>query len=175
MYIALAALPSVDQVMMTRERGLRLLHADVDGRRHVVAVLYPVAEVVVPVDDGRIARPLRARTNDTACDVANAFGMTLIHGVYNPGRPGGRPMAARNRRLPDQVSLVRERDLTAATMGVDVAHARRLMAEATGVALPTGIALLTGAPLNIESLTFPLVDAETREYERLYGSEDLPY
>lgn len=175
LYIALAALPSVDRVMISCEHGLRFLRVAVDNRHHVVAVLYRVAEVVVPVDDGRIARPLHALTNDAVCDVARAFGMTLIHGVYNPGRPGGVPMAARNRRLPDQLSLVRERNLTAATMGVDVAHARRLMAEAAGMVVPTGVALLSGAPLDIKTLTFPLIDAETREYERLYGREDLPF
>lgn len=165
---ALKVLPCVRRVVVTCDGKQHLLNVDVHGRRVLAAAVYPTARVVVPLSRTAASGDLGEILNDAVCGVANAYELTILHGVDEL-----------DWNLPDEAWLIRERTLTAATMPLGQAHAQRLLAELAGTRLPTGVALLTGAPLQRSTLDFPLRNAESRERKRLQAivgrAESLKY
>lgn len=152
----LKALPCVSRVMVNRDHKVCYVNVDVDGRRVLAAAVYPAARVVVPLSRTAAGGDLGEILNDAVCGVANAYELTILHGVDEL-----------DWNLPDEVWLIRERALTAATMPLELAQVQRQLAEQAGTRLPTGVALLTGAPLDRNTLDFPLGRAEARERECL--------
>lgn len=166
---ALKAVPGVREVMVQQsdDQALHYLFVDPGGRSVLAAALYTSVPVVVP-----LAARSRRSLNNAVCGVAAVHGLSILHGVQaRAGRHGQYPL---DRTLPHGPTLSHERHLTAARLDQEGALARRQMAEATGMTVPTGVALLTGAPLNVETLEYPLADAEWEEYKRMVALLKLP-
>ncbi|GGL77867.1 hypothetical protein GCM10010840_14690 [Deinococcus aerolatus] len=155
---ALKTLPCVRRVVVNRDDKVCYVNVDVDGRRVLAAAVYPAARVVMPLSRTAASGDLGEILNDAVCGAANAHGLTILHGVGVDALGGN---------MPNEGNFIRERELTAATMPLEQAHAQRLLAELAGTRLPTGVALLTGAPLERGDVDFPLTSAELHERERL--------
>lgn len=163
---ALKTVPWVSRVTVTCDGSHRYLSVHVDGRRIPTAAVYLTARVVVPLSNGAVSSELNDILNGAVCRAATGQGLTILSGVEVWARTNA-DLSRLSMYLPGEAALVRERELTAATTSLRQAHAQRLLAETGGTPLPTGVALLTGAPLQRRTLDFPLADAEARERERL--------
>lgn len=164
---ALKAVPGVSEVTVHCNQELHYLIVNPGGRGVLAAALYTSVPVIVP-----LAARSRRSLNDAVRGVADVHGLTILHSVQ--GRAGRHGQYRLDRTLPDQSALWSERHLTAAKLGQSGALAQRLMAEATGLTVPTGVALLTGASLNVETVEYPLVDADWEDYKRLVALLKLP-
>ncbi|MBB6017781.1 hypothetical protein [Deinococcus radiopugnans] len=172
---ALKMLPGVDRVAMSRSGTLAFLHVNVAGCRVLAAAAYPVAGVVVPL----AAVPDHSPLTEAVCGAAHAHHLTILHGVRDRLYFSDRPSVL-SLFLPDEAQFIREAELAVAqfiraggpvapAMALKMAQAERWLVDLAGMKLRTGVALLTGAPLDLRTLDFPLVDAEVIQRRSLEG------
>ncbi len=94
------------------------------------------ARVVVPLSGTAASGHLGEILNDAVCGAANGHGLTILHGIRDQAKTSS-ALSALGWFWPNEVNLIRERKLTAATMPMEQAHARRLLAELAGTRLPS--------------------------------------